>query len=64
MLVAEIMDGQAEVESNCFVANLNTQSCRLGCGNCSLNEDFAKIEGMKERIHYDQGMIGSIHTNG
>ena len=54
-MVAEICNGQAEVENDCFMANLNTPNCRLGCGNCTLNEIFAKIEAMKDKIQYDTG---------
>ena len=42
------------IEGECFVASLQTQDCRNGCGNCFLNNQFERLEDCFAKLHYDE----------
>ena len=56
-VVADISNGQILIEDDCFTANLKTAQCRLGCGNCALNESFCKMSGYFDDRDFDEGIV-------
>ena len=56
-MISEMNTEMSQLESECFIANLASKNCRMGCMNCGLNELFCKLETYMEAMAYDPGKI-------
>ena len=54
-MVAELNPDMSQLEAECYVANLASRNCRMGCLNCGLNELFDKLVTYTEAMVYDPG---------